>query len=165
MYYYIHDTAVEIILENIEKKSLLTNLQYANKLSVLVARSCNSSAKPPAPIKVVIAGGDSFVNTVLRHYVDLLSFRPPDWQNYLRFLIVPLGFNNLSKYLSSIDARYSMLFGDEWRELVEREGASASESANRVTEFIATTASTLLLPIAEAMVTYRLVYIWSGNYL
>lgn len=106
-------------------------------------------------MKVVIAGGDSFVNAVLRHYVELLSFKPPDWQNYLRFLVVPLGSNTLSKYLSSVDAKYSVLFGDEWKELLEREGGGASEGAARVSEYVAATNSTLPLPIAEAMVTYR----------
>ncbi|XP_076749461.1 phosphofurin acidic cluster sorting protein KrT95D isoform X2 [Xylocopa sonorina] len=117
-----------------------------------IQKFCNSSAKPPAPIKVVIAGGDSFVNAVLRHYVDQLSFRP---QNYLKFFVVPLGSNTLSRYLCSIDARYTMLFGDEWKELLEREGGGASECAARVTEYLASAGSTLLLPIAEAMVTYR----------
>ncbi|XP_076638104.1 phosphofurin acidic cluster sorting protein KrT95D isoform X2 [Colletes latitarsis] len=119
-----------------------------------IQKFCNSSAKPPAPIKVVIAGGDSFVNAVLRHYVDLLSFRPPDWQNYLKFLAVPLGSNTLSKYLCSIDSKYSILFGEEWKELLEREGGS-TECAARVTEYLAVASTTLLLPIAEAMVTYR----------
>lgn len=104
---------------------------------------------------MVIAGGDSFVNAVLRHYVDLLSFRPPDWQNYLKFLVVPLGSNTLSKYLSSIDTKYSMLFGDEWKELLEREGGGVSEGAARVSEYLVAAGTTLLLPIAEAMVTYR----------
>ncbi|XP_015191774.1 PREDICTED: phosphofurin acidic cluster sorting protein 1 isoform X2 [Polistes dominula] len=120
-----------------------------------IQKFCNSSAKPPSPIKVVIAGGDSFVNAVLRHYVELLSFKPPDWQNYLKFLVVPLGSNTLSKYLSSVDAKYSVLFGDEWKELLEREGGGASEGAARVSEYVATTNTTLPLPIAEAMVTYR----------
>ncbi|XP_068986939.1 phosphofurin acidic cluster sorting protein 2 isoform X4 [Bombus flavifrons] len=117
-----------------------------------IQKFCNSSAKPPAPIKVVIAGGDGFVNAVLRHYVDQLSFRP---QSYLKFFVVPLGSNTLSKYLGSIDAKYSMLFGDEWKELLEREGGGASEGAARVSEYLASAGTTLLLPIAEAMVTYR----------
>ena len=100
----------------------------------------------------MIAGGDGFVNAVLRHYVDQLSFRP---QNYLKFFVVPLGSNTLSKYLGSIDAKYSMLFGDEWKELLEREGGGASEGAARVSEYLASAGTTLLLPIAEAMVTYR----------
>lgn len=48
-----------------------------------------------------------------------------------------------------------MLFGDEWKELLEREGVGASEGAARVSEYLATAGTTLLLPIAEAMVTYR----------
>jgi hypothetical protein len=121
----------------------------------LFVSSCNSSAKPPTPIKVVTAGGDGFVNTVLRYYVDLLSFKSPDWQSYLRFFVVPLGSNSLAWYLASVDARYSLLFCDEWRELLEREGPSAAECAARVAEYLASSAWTLLLPIAEAMVTYR----------
>ncbi|EFN73764.1 Phosphofurin acidic cluster sorting protein 2 [Camponotus floridanus] len=120
-----------------------------------IQKFCNSSAKPPAPIKVVIAGGDSFINAVLRHYVDLLSFRSPDWQNYMKFLVVPLGSNTLTRYLSSIDSKYSMLFGDEWKELLEREGGGSIEGAARVSEYLATASTVLLLPIAEAMVTYR----------
>ncbi|XP_070151486.1 phosphofurin acidic cluster sorting protein 2 isoform X4 [Polyergus mexicanus] len=120
-----------------------------------IQKFCNSSAKPPAPIKVVIAGGDNFINAVLRHYVDLLSFRSPDWQNYMKFLVVPLGSNTLTRYLSSIDSKYSMLFGDEWKELLEREGGGSIEGAARVSEYLATANTVLLLPIAEAMVTYR----------
>ncbi|XP_023245511.1 phosphofurin acidic cluster sorting protein 2 [Copidosoma floridanum] len=143
---------------NIKVLTTASSADVRATFTCLIARIqkfCNSSAKPPAPIKVVTAGGDSFVNTVLRHYVDLLSFKPPDWQNHMRFLIVPLGSNSLSKYLATIDTRYASLFGDEWRELAEREAAGASESAARVTEYLATSATTLLLPIAEAMVTYR----------
>ncbi|KAG5336338.1 PACS2 protein, partial [Acromyrmex charruanus] len=120
-----------------------------------IQKFCNSSAKPPAPIKVIIAGGDSFINTVLRHYVDLLSFRPPDWQNYMKFLVVPLGSNTLTRYLSSIDTKYSKLFGDEWKELLEREGGGSNECAARASEYLVTANTILLLPIAEAMVTYR----------
>ncbi|EFN82357.1 Phosphofurin acidic cluster sorting protein 2 [Harpegnathos saltator] len=120
-----------------------------------IQKFCNSSAKPPAPVKVVIAGGDSFINAVLRHYVDLLSFRPPDWQNYMKFLVVPLGSNTLTRYLGSVDIKYSMLFGDEWKELLEREGGGSSEGAARISEYIATANAVLPLPIAEAMVTYR----------
>ncbi|XP_032664421.1 phosphofurin acidic cluster sorting protein 2 isoform X3 [Odontomachus brunneus] len=120
-----------------------------------IQKFCNSSAKPPAPIKVVIAGGDSFINAVLRHYVDLLSFRPPDWQNYMKFLVVPLGSNTLTRYLGSVDVKYSMLFGDEWKELLEREGGGSSEGAARISEYLAAANTVLPLPIAEAMVTYR----------
>ncbi|XP_043480005.1 phosphofurin acidic cluster sorting protein 2 isoform X2 [Leptopilina heterotoma] len=124
-------------------------------LATRIQKFCNSSAKPPGPIKIVIAGGDSFVNTVLKHYVDLLSYKPPDWQNYLRFLVVPLGYNSLAKYLASIDSKYASLFGDDWKEMIDRDGGGNSEVSTRVAEYISSAGLTLLLPIAEAMVAYR----------
>lgn len=124
-------------------------------LATRIQKFCNSSAKPPGPIKIVIAGGDSFVNTVLKHYVDLLSYKPPDWQNYLRFLVVPLGYNSLAKYLASIDSKYASLFGDDWKEMIDRDGGGNSEVSNRVADYISSAGLTLLLPIAEAMVAYR----------
>lgn len=42
-------------------------------------------------MKILLAGSDSFVNYVLRQYVEQLSFKPPDWMNYIKFYIIPLG--------------------------------------------------------------------------
>ncbi|XP_046401591.1 phosphofurin acidic cluster sorting protein 1 [Ischnura elegans] len=101
-------------------------------LTCLVAKIqkfCNSNAKPPSPIKVILAGSDSFINSVLRHYVEQLSFKSSEWQSYIRFLIIPLGSNMLSRYLGSLDVLYASAFsGDTWRELIERatEGSAAS---------------------------------------
>lgn len=53
--------------------------------------SCNSNPKPPSQMKILLAGADSFVNYVLRQYVEQLSFKPPDWINYIKFYIIPLG--------------------------------------------------------------------------
>ena len=53
--------------------------------------SCNSNSKSPGPMKVVIVGSDTYVNCVLRPYVDMFSSMPPDYQNHIRFLIIPLG--------------------------------------------------------------------------
>lgn len=52
--------------------------------------SCNTTAKPLTTIKVLLIGGDWLQGAVLRHYVDLLGVRPPDWVHHLRFYIVPL---------------------------------------------------------------------------
>ncbi|XP_071439474.1 phosphofurin acidic cluster sorting protein 2 [Hetaerina americana] len=94
-----------------------------------IQKFCNSNAKPPSPIKVILAGSDSFINSVLRHYVEQLSFKSTEWQNYIRFLIIPLGSNSLSRYLGSLDVLYASAFsGDTWRDLIERatEGSAAS---------------------------------------
>jgi phosphofurin acidic cluster sorting protein 2 len=53
--------------------------------------SCNTSAKPPLPVKVLVMGSDTLVSIIMKQYVELLSTKPPDWQNHFRFLIVPLG--------------------------------------------------------------------------
>lgn len=60
-------------------------------------RSCNSTAKPPTTIKVLLVGGDWLQGAVLRHYVDLLGVRPPDWVNHIRFYIVPLSKFHLNQ--------------------------------------------------------------------
>nr|CAD7431840.1 unnamed protein product [Timema monikensis] len=125
-----------------------------------IQKFCNSNAKPPSPIKVLLAGSDSFVNSVLRHYVEQLSFKSPDWQNYIRFLIVPLGSNNfLARYLASVDGVYGAAFSvDLWKELLERaevQKTDCQEMLNRVHRYLHGASTTLQLPIAEAMITYK----------
>lgn len=41
-------------------------------------------------IRVVIAGGDVYINHVLRVYVDLIAKKPRDWQPF-SFFIIPIG--------------------------------------------------------------------------
>lgn len=53
--------------------------------------SCNSNLKAPGPMKVVVVGSDLYISCVLRPYVDQFSSKPPDFQNHIRFLIIPLG--------------------------------------------------------------------------
>ncbi|XP_069681566.1 phosphofurin acidic cluster sorting protein 2 isoform X2 [Periplaneta americana] len=124
-----------------------------------IQKFCNSNAKPPPPIKVLLAGSDSFVNSVLRNYVDQLSFKPPDWQNYIKFLIVPLGNNSLARYLSSLDGVYASAFSAEtWKELLERaelQKTDCQEMLNRVHRYLHSASATIQLPIAEAMITYK----------
>lgn len=72
---------------------------YFIKLNILIFYSCNSNPKPPSQIKILLAGSDSFVNYVLRQYVEQLSFKPPDWMNYIKFYIIPLGNKLLFKSL------------------------------------------------------------------
>ncbi|NXU07463.1 PACS1 protein, partial [Buphagus erythrorhynchus] len=42
-------------------------------------------------VKVVVAGDQSYLSVVLRFFVEQLASKTPDWLNYLRFLLVPLG--------------------------------------------------------------------------
>lgn len=70
-------------------KSIL--IVVRTKIKMYVFYSCNTTAKPPTTIKVLLLGGDWLEGAVLRHYVDLLGVRPPDWVNHIRFYIVPIG--------------------------------------------------------------------------
>lgn len=140
-----------------------------NYLCNKVQKFCNSNLKTPFPIKLALIGSDAYINSFLRFYVESLSSKSPDWQNYLRFYIIPS--NNLNsysssvhKYLASIDSAYSNYF------LASKDESANSSSANDSTTTTAVTAhelytktssflknaQTLLqIPIAEAMVTYK----------
>lgn len=128
-----------------------------------IQKFCNSSAKAPTPLRVLLIGGDPFVHSVLRCYVEQLSFKPPEWQNYLRFLYVPLGGSWLGRYLCSLDTNYASAFGgDAWREVVERAErvelckADWQEVVGRISRYLHNTSGSLLhLPVAEAMLTYK----------
>ena len=39
----------------------------------------------------MVAGDQSYLSVVLRFFVEQLASKTPDWLNYLRFLLVPLG--------------------------------------------------------------------------
>ncbi|CAG5134860.1 unnamed protein product, partial [Candidula unifasciata] len=54
-----------------------------------IQKFCNSNARSTVPIKVGVVGGDAYINSVLRPYVEHFSNKSPDWQNYIRFLVIP----------------------------------------------------------------------------
>ncbi|KAM6271917.1 phosphofurin acidic cluster sorting protein 2-like isoform 1-T1 [Spheniscus humboldti] len=56
-----------------------------------IQRYCNCNSHMPPPVKVVVAGDQSYLSVVLRFFVEQLASKTPDWLNYLRFLLVPLG--------------------------------------------------------------------------
>uniref|UniRef100_A0A8C5TEK4 Phosphofurin acidic cluster sorting protein 1 n=1 Tax=Malurus cyaneus samueli TaxID=2593467 RepID=A0A8C5TEK4_9PASS len=123
-----------------------------------IQRYCNCNSHMPPPVKVVVAGDQSYLSVVLRFFVEQLASKTPDWLNYLRFLLVPLGSHPLAKYLASVDNKYSTLFLDTaWRELFSRAEppAAGEEQAGRVAQFIAGASFSHQLPISEAMLTYK----------
>ncbi|KAM9383251.1 phosphofurin acidic cluster sorting protein 2-like [Phaethornis superciliosus] len=124
-----------------------------------IQRYCNCNSHMPPPVKVVVAGDQSYLSVVLRFFVEQLASKTPDWLNYLRFLLVPLGSHPLAKYLASVDNKYSTLFLDTaWRELFSRAEppmADTVDIAGRVAQFIAGASLSHQLPISEAMLTYK----------
>ncbi|XP_014662896.1 PREDICTED: phosphofurin acidic cluster sorting protein 2-like [Priapulus caudatus] len=137
-------------------KAILSHL--VNKIQ----KFCNTNSRTPSPIKIVIAGSDRYVNTVLQPFVEQFSAKPPDWQGYVRFLVIPIGPNVcLAKYLGSIDSTYHSLFLDGlWRDAFEKSENHKPDSlyqelANRVSRYLTGASAVLQLPIAEAMVTCK----------
>ena len=57
--------------------------------------------------QVALVGSDTFVNQVLRPYVELFSSKPPDWQGFIKFFIIPLGVNTVSKHIGT-QVRFSL---------------------------------------------------------
>lgn len=98
---------------------------------------------------------------MLRHYVELLGSRPPDWLNHIRFFIVPIGSSAIGRYLSHIDNTYASLFGGEsWQQLYSNpENAQtkvdALEITNRIQRYLHSSGPCTQIPIAEAMVNYK----------
>ncbi len=63
-------------------------------LTCLVAKIqkfCNTQTMSPPSVRVALIGSDTFINSVLRPYVELFSSKPPDWQGYIKFFIIPIG--------------------------------------------------------------------------
>jgi len=53
--------------------------------------SYSKNASVSSPMKIAVIGGDSYVSSVLRPYVELFSTKSSDWLTNVRFLIVPFG--------------------------------------------------------------------------
>ncbi|XP_064550286.1 phosphofurin acidic cluster sorting protein 2 isoform X2 [Drosophila montana] len=100
-------------------------------LMAKIQKYCNSNAKPPHTVKVLLIGGDWLQGATLRHYVELMGVRPPDWLNHLRFYLVPIGGGSsngsVARHLSQMDQTYAAMFGsDNWSQLCERSAATAA---------------------------------------
>uniref|UniRef100_A0A8D3DJ34 Phosphofurin acidic cluster sorting protein 1-like n=1 Tax=Scophthalmus maximus TaxID=52904 RepID=A0A8D3DJ34_SCOMX len=120
---------------------------------------CNCNSQTPPPVKVAVGGDQSYLSTVLGCFVEQLASKTPDWLNYVRFLVVPVGAHPLAKYLSSLDAKFNSLFMDAgWRELfarVEPPPLDPVDVAARVSQYLSGAASSHLCPISEAMITCK----------
>ncbi|XP_036213269.2 phosphofurin acidic cluster sorting protein 2 isoform X3 [Bactrocera oleae] len=110
-----------------------------------IQKYCNSNAKPPNTVKILLLGGDWLQGAALRHYVELMGVRPPDWLNHLRFYIVPIGSGStIARHLSQVDLTYGAMFGsDNWYQLCERVAATAA-AVSAVTTVNASALSTTL---------------------
>ncbi|XP_034784053.2 phosphofurin acidic cluster sorting protein 2-like isoform X3 [Acipenser ruthenus] len=132
-----------------------------NTIVSRIQRFCNCNSQTPIPIKIAVAGAQSYLSAVLRLFVDHLSHKTPNWLGYMRFLVIPLGSHPLSKYLGTIDYHYNNLFQDSaWRDLFHKQEApvivpECPDLVSRITQYMVGANGAHQLPIAEAMLTYK----------
>ncbi|XP_041121505.1 phosphofurin acidic cluster sorting protein 2-like isoform X2 [Polyodon spathula] len=132
-----------------------------NTIVSRIQRYCNCNSQTPIPIKIAVAGAQSYLSAVLRLFVDHLSHKTPNWLGYMRFLVIPLGAHPLSKYLGTIDYHYNNLFQDTaWRDLFHKQEApvivqECPDLVSRITQYMVGANGAHQLPIAEAMLTYK----------
>ncbi|XP_044147269.1 phosphofurin acidic cluster sorting protein 1-like [Bufo gargarizans] len=124
-----------------------------------IQRYCNCNSLMPPPVKVVVAGDQSYLSVILRFFVEQIAGKTPDWLSYIRFLVLPLGPHPVAKYLASVDSKYNALFMDAaWRDVFSQGEPPSSERldvAGRVAQYIAGASVSHQLFISEAMLTYR----------
>ncbi|XP_072031251.1 phosphofurin acidic cluster sorting protein 2-like isoform X2 [Amphiura filiformis] len=145
------------VVQTATSSDVEASLQFiVNKLQ----KFCNLNPKLSSPLKVALCGSETYVGTVLRPYVEQLSTKSPDWQNYIKFYVVPVGSNSLAKYLGSVDNKYYTLFMDaSWRDFfdkTDRDPSDAKDIASRVVRYMKGGSSCLQLPIGEVMLTCKL---------
>ncbi|XKL59621.1 hypothetical protein PGB90_000637 [Kerria lacca] len=155
---YLSDQLVNILQESQYKvmglsgsSDIRTGITFlVNKMQKL----CNTCPKPPPQMKLLLAGSDYYINTILRHYIDQLSSKPPDWISYIKFFVIPLRSGYLCKYLGSLDNVYNSLFITEsWKERLEN--MDCDEIGIRIQRYLQQANSSVQLPIAEAMLTCK----------
>ncbi|XP_038820654.1 phosphofurin acidic cluster sorting protein 1-like [Salvelinus namaycush] len=124
-----------------------------------IQKFCNCNSSTPSPVKVVVAGGQSYLGAILHFFVSQLANKTSDWLSLIHFLVVPLGCHPVAKHLASLDPRYSSVFLDNaWKDLFSgleppHSTADGVDVAGRISQYISSVSVTHQLPIAEAMLT------------
>uniref|UniRef100_A0A4W5KBZ8 Phosphofurin acidic cluster sorting protein 1a n=1 Tax=Hucho hucho TaxID=62062 RepID=A0A4W5KBZ8_9TELE len=122
-----------------------------------IQKFCNCNSSTPPPVKVVVAGGQSYLGAILHFFVSQLANKTSDWLSLIHFLVVPLGCHPVAKHLASLDPRYSSVFLDNARKDLfsglEPPHSNGVDVAGRIRQYISSVSVTHQLPIAEAMLT------------
>lgn len=116
--------------------------------------------------KLAIIGNDSYISSVLKSYVELMSSKSPEWLTYLRFFFVPYGNSLISKNLSVLDAKYGSLFNDAfWKDNITEKLESChsgtqsatdmTEVVSRINRYLSGASHIVHLPLAEAILANK----------
>jgi len=157
-------------LQNAKQRTVCTNSAsevravlsaVVNKIHKYCSKNTPGTQAQSLPIKLAVVGGDSYISSVLRPYIELFSSKSPEWLGYIRFLIVPFSCSVVSKNLSAIDSRYHSLFNDSlWKDIVHEKSDNSprfdmSEITGRIVRYLTGASCLVQLPLAEAIVTNK----------
>ncbi|XP_034833786.1 phosphofurin acidic cluster sorting protein 1 isoform X6 [Maniola hyperantus] len=125
-------------------------------LHALLARAAKQGVR--RSVRVCVCGGEAAAAAALRAHAEL-SARRHD-APALRFYIVPIGPNTVSRWLGASDNAYAALFcGEAWASLCERAAdpgmPDIAEMSSRVARYLNSIGPVNNIPIGEAMVAYR----------
>uniref|UniRef100_L7N197 Phosphofurin acidic cluster sorting protein 1/2 C-terminal domain-containing protein n=1 Tax=Myotis lucifugus TaxID=59463 RepID=L7N197_MYOLU len=121
-----------------------------------IQRYCNNNS----PVKILVAGAQHYFITVLRVFLELLSYKMLNWLGYVHFLVILLGSNPVARYLGSINYRYTNFFQDlAWWDLIHKLEAHSTiqdtlDIVTRITQYITGNWASQL-PIKEALLFYK----------
>lgn len=109
-------------------------------------------------LKIVIVGGDTYVNHVLRNYVEIVSKKQSEVE-LLNFYLLPIGKkNDLAGIIASVDPNYrSLFFTPEWREILDKEEFTQDESValeKRIQKYLDEANASYKFHIGEAQLSY-----------
>ncbi|XP_039757674.1 phosphofurin acidic cluster sorting protein 1 isoform X6 [Pararge aegeria] len=126
-------------------------------LHALLARAAKQGLRRSF-VRVCVCGGEAAAAAALRAHAEL-SARRHDAPS-LRFYIVPIGPNTVSRWLGASDNAYAALFcGETWASLCERAAdpgmPDIAEMSSRVARYLNSIGPVNNIPIGEAMVAYR----------
>ncbi|CDQ73723.1 unnamed protein product [Oncorhynchus mykiss] len=128
-----------------------------------IQKFCNCNSSTPPPVKVVVAGGQSYLGAILHFFVTQLANKTSDWLSLIRFLVVPLGEREteLRLYIHvSISTKNhvdsTLQYVDKLRgNNLDSTTADGVDVAGRISQYISSVSVTHQLPIAEAMLTCK----------
>ncbi|CAH0728128.1 unnamed protein product, partial [Brenthis ino] len=125
----------------------------------LLARAAKQNAR--RTIRVCVCGGDAASAAALRAHAELARRHDAP---QLRFYIIPVGANTISRWLGAADSAYAALFcGEAWAALCERAADATApapahdvaEMSSRMARYLNSIGPVNNIPIGEAMVAYR----------
>uniref|UniRef100_G1Q6R5 Uncharacterized protein n=1 Tax=Myotis lucifugus TaxID=59463 RepID=G1Q6R5_MYOLU len=107
-----------------------------------IQRYCNNNSQPPKPVKILVAGALHYFITVLRVFLEMLSYKMLDWPGFVHFLVILLGSNPVARYLGFMHYRYNSFFQDlAWWDLFHKLEAHCAiqdtlDILTRITQYI-----------------------------